>query len=98
MGQEIIRASARRIASTSAGRSSGIGDEAKIEGEEKPKERSRSLGIAWVGRERDCRDTKEVVTVGDEEAAARRAVLRRISLFPFGEPQEMPRICISSDC
>lgn len=51
-----------------------------------------------MGRERDCRDTKEVVTVGDEEAAARRAVLRRISLFPFGEPQEMPRICILSDC
>jgi hypothetical protein len=24
--------------------------------------------------------------------------LRRISLFPFGEPQEMPRICILSDC
>jgi hypothetical protein len=24
--------------------------------------------------------------------------LRRISLFPLGDPQEMPRICISSDC
>jgi hypothetical protein len=51
-----------------------------------------------VGRERDCKDTKEVVIVGDEEAAARRAVLRRISLFPFGEPLEMPRICILSGC
>jgi hypothetical protein len=39
-----------------------------------------------------------VVIVGEEEAAARRAALRRISLFPFGEPQEMPRICILSDC
>ena len=51
-----------------------------------------------MGRERDWRDTKEVVIVGEEEAAARRAALRRISLFPFGEPQEMPRICILSDC
>jgi hypothetical protein len=24
--------------------------------------------------------------------------LRRISLFPLGDPQEMPKICISSDC
>lgn len=59
---------------------------------------SRWLDIKCVGRERDWRDTKEVVIVGEEEAAARRAVLRRISLFPFGEPQEMPRICILSDC
>jgi hypothetical protein len=56
------------------------------------------LDIKCVGRERDWRDTNEVVIVGEEEAAARRAVLRRISLFPFGEPQEMPRICILSDC
>lgn len=69
-----------------------------MEGEERPRERSRSLGIAWVGRDKDWRDTKEVVVVGEDEAAARRAVLRRISLFPFGEPQEIPRICILSDC
>jgi hypothetical protein len=56
------------------------------------------LDIKCVGRERDWSDTKEVVIVGEEEAAARRAVLRRISLFPFVEPQEMPRICILSDC
>lgn len=47
-----------------------------------------------MGRDSDWRDTKEVVVVDEEAVAARRAVLRRISLFPFGEPQEMPRICI----
>ena len=66
--------------------------------EERPRGGPRWLGIAWVGRERDWRDTKEVVIVGEDAVAARSAVLRRISLFPLGDPQEMPRICISSDC
>jgi len=69
------------------------------DGEERLKECSKRLscGIAWVGRERDCRDTREVVIVEEEEAASSNAHLRRISLFPLGEPQEMPRMYIMNE-
>jgi hypothetical protein len=87
-------ASASRIASRTAARSSGALLEAALTFEARSKPTGLSRGAGFVGMEMEGTCIHDVVMVESDSVAAVKAALSRISEFPDGVPFTRPSICI----
>ena len=89
-----MMASASRMASRTAARSSGALFEATLSFEARSKPTGLSRGAGFVGIDIEGTCIHDVVVVESDSVAAVKAALRRISELPEGVPFPRPRICI----
>jgi hypothetical protein len=89
-------ASASRIASRTAARSSGALFEAMLDFEARSKPTGLSRGAGSVGIDIDGTCIHEVVMLESDSVAAVKAALSKISELPEGAPFARPRTCIVS--
>jgi hypothetical protein len=94
VGVETMIASASRIASRTAARSSGALLEAALTFEARSKPTGLSRGAGFVGMEMEGTCIHDVVMVESDSVAAVKAALSRISEFPDGVPFTRPSMCI----
>ena len=87
-------ASAFRMASRMAARSSGALLEAMLSFEARSNPTGLSRGTGFVGIDTEGTCIHDVVTVESESVAAVKAALSKISEFPEGVPFAKPSTCI----